>query len=65
MNLQETEYRIKLNMLRIKYSKNPIQTISLLIDSALTVSQFEKEYRNSKQLSKFEKGGILRIDNNK
>jgi hypothetical protein len=54
MTLEELEYRIKLNMLRAKYSKDPMQAIALCIDSAITGVEVIKNIYRSNKLSKFQ-----------
>ena len=62
MNPQDFEYQMKLNILRMKYSKRPLEVVGLCIASALVAVQFAKDVKENKRamkLSKFPQGGIL------
>lgn len=64
MTANELEYRIKLNMLRIKYSNNPMEVLSLCIDCAISAVEHSKKLYRAKQLSKYPEGGIAFINEN-
>lgn len=52
MTIEDIEYRIKLNILRIKYSKNPMEVVYLHIDNAMILVEFHKHFTTPK----FKKG---------
>lgn len=45
MDTKDLEYRIKLNSLRVKYSKNTMDIIYLYTDSVISLVEFSKQNR--------------------
>lgn len=64
MTTDQLEYRIKLNLLRIKYSKNPMEQMRLIFDSAISAVEHAKKLYRAKKLSRHPKGCIAIVGEN-